>query len=647
MTSEFVYAAAYTDGLALAKEFPKDTPAVMITGDQRWSTPALRQAAIDGYTAAGAHVYFSNERVSTPAANVVPRLGAFSVEGRPVLFHRVLQISASHDPWLGDASKNGMKMNGRKDFHLRSMEGPQVAAMLEGMFSAEAGRAPDPAKRGRSTEIHLLPAYTEFVARRFVAAVEQYGLERADLEKLVFVTDGGQGVMDDVTPGVVDGINRALRERFNDPAFSLAFDSVHPASVRGPDGTVEHPADPVEAGHFADHLKTEMDRVRAAHPGKIVVFAVLDGDGDRSGLMGADGKVLSSTQQAFLYFNRLLADRPADRERLRLDIRMGQEILELVGQVTPANQSMIDPGWSKQRRVLLQANAPGGIEGSYHTFVRISDDANTEPMDDGLVFSLDQALYELKLAREGTSSTELLAGRSWYPEMSEFRPKFIEAIVDDRYAVMPNITQAIIASVKSEFAAEKANVVVVESREEKGAARIQIYDDAGNFLGWVLMRTSNTNPVLSMKGQGRDAATLARLKRILKNALENDQFTGRFNQAEIDKGLGTVVPGSQAGFAQVSLLTLLASGLGAVVLALTGAPGVLVGFALVPGLLAAGMEAVRWWATGRGTPGRKPIAATPEREILEAAGVRRALTTPKVSVSPEMDKRQLQGGYKQ
>ncbi|HMX94893.1 MAG TPA: hypothetical protein PKC50_06580, partial [Elusimicrobiota bacterium] len=153
--------------------------------------------------------------------------------------------------------------------------------------------------------------------------------------------------------------------------------------------------------------------------------------------------------------------------------------------------------------------------------------------------------------------------------------------------------------------------------------------------------------MLSMKGQGRDAATLARLKRILKNALENEQFTGRFNQAEIDKGLGTVVPGSQAGFAQVSLLTLLASGLGAVVLALTGAPGVLVGFALVPGLLAAGMEAVRWWATGRGTPGRKPIAATPEREILEAAGVRRALTTPKVSVSPEMDKRQLQGGYKQ
>jgi hypothetical protein len=45
MTPEFVYAAAYTDGLALAKEFPKDTPAVMITGDQRWSTPALRQAA--------------------------------------------------------------------------------------------------------------------------------------------------------------------------------------------------------------------------------------------------------------------------------------------------------------------------------------------------------------------------------------------------------------------------------------------------------------------------------------------------------------------------------------------------------------------------------------------------------------------------
>ena len=98
----------------------------------------------------------------------------------------------------------------------------------------------------------------------------------------------------------------------------------------------------------------------------------------------------------------------------------------------------------------------------------------------------------------------------WYADLpEELRPVVKEEFDGQKYDIMPQIAQALTVRVKAAFTG--ARITEIPSPGERGAVRLQIADGTGRYVGFILMRASNTSPRLSRTAQGKNQATLRQL----------------------------------------------------------------------------------------------------------------------------------------
>ncbi|MDP3704066.1 MAG: trehalose-6-phosphate synthase, partial [Candidatus Omnitrophota bacterium] len=545
MTPEFAYTAAVGLATMLRRGVQDDRrPRVLVLGDQRASTVRLRQAWSEGLKYQGVDVDASDERVSTPAANRVPRAGNRDTDS--VFYDAVVQITASHNPWTWRVGtkrttpENGFKISvlssyvkdflgeEEEDGYLRGIYGEMMAHIISQAGSAEGFGIYEEARWGQVWKVDdVLRRYIAHFTSHLNQLINALGLTKGEVaEQLVLVVDAGNGVMEHVAKEVLKAVG-----------IEAVF--VHRQATQGPEGHPAHPADPNQQGYYRTHLTKRVQAVAKGHPGKTVLGIALDGDGDRMGLTDEGGtQYLTPDQQASLFYTIALATDP--QAPVVLDIRSGQEVVELVhGDISAeelAEKPWHAPGWPIVRRAMRKHGAFIGVEASQHTFMRPFDDPNEDPIDDGLWAGVYAALTSMAWQRKGTSIHDLVADRRWYPTLTaeEFRPNLVKP--RDRIDLLHEINEGVTAGIEAALPNVKIVRIPSPSETESRAARLQLSDKTGRFIGWILIRASNTSAKLSITGQGVDEATRGILVGVLRDVLRG---IDAIDQSDVSKALGS------------------------------------------------------------------------------------------------------------
>ena len=289
---------------------------VCVGWDGRRSSPALRDALIDGLTASGRSVF-------TVGCGPTPMLN-FALHDCGA--DAGVMVTGSHNP----SDHNGFKMmfgpgcgGGRPVF------GDEIRGL--GRAAAEGIEpAPEP---GKTAAIDISEAYTG----RLVAE-----LEGADLSRLTAVWDCGNGAAGEIAArltGRLSGTHRLLYAEIDG-----SFPNHHP--------------DPTVAANLADL------QAAVARDGADVGIA-FDGDGDRIGIVDDRGAILWA-DQAMLYFAAdLLGARPG--ARIIADVKASRVLFDEVARLGGAPE-MYRTGHSLIKNRMQEIGAPMAGEMSGHLF---------------------------------------------------------------------------------------------------------------------------------------------------------------------------------------------------------------------------------------------------------------------------------------
>ena len=289
---------------------------VCVGWDGRHSSPALRDALIDGLTASGRRV-FTVGRGPTPMLNfALHDCGADSG----------VMVTGSHNP----ASHNGFKMTfgpgcgaGRPVYGAEIRELGRIAAA-----GIEASAAP-----GNVAAIDVADAY----AGRLVAE-----LDGADLSRLTVVWDCGNGATGEIAARLTGRLAGNHRLLF--------------AEIDG-DFPNHHP-DPTVPANLAD-LQTAV-----AQEGADVGIA-FDGDGDRIGIVDDSGAILWADQLMVYFAADLLRSRPG--APVIADVKASRVLFDEVARLGGRSE-MYRTGHSLIKNRMRETGAPMAGEMSGHLF---------------------------------------------------------------------------------------------------------------------------------------------------------------------------------------------------------------------------------------------------------------------------------------
>jgi len=280
---------------------------VVVGGDVRLSTPALKAALIDGLVAAGCRV-LDVGTVPTPALSfAAARLKAAGS----------VMVTASHNP-PGD---NGFKLT----FGGRPPDEPTLVAIEQEMAAGAFSRG-----HGSVRKVDALSAYQVFLARRFAPG-----------GRLHVVVDCGNGCAALTAPPVLARLGYQVETLFGEP-----------------DGRFPNrPPNPAVAPNLSAL------RRRVVEAGAALGLAY-DGDGDRVAFVDELGRVAESDRVAVLLAQRILARRPGD---VIYDIKCSSALPEGVRRAggTPV---MARSGYAFIKAALLERGAVFGAETSGHFF---------------------------------------------------------------------------------------------------------------------------------------------------------------------------------------------------------------------------------------------------------------------------------------
>ena len=290
--------------------------AVCVGWDGRHSSPALRDALIDGLTASG-------RRVLTVGRGPTPMLN-FALHDRGA--DAGVMVTGSHNP----ASHNGFKMTfgpgcggGRPVFGTEIRDLGRIAAA-----GIEAAAAP-----GNVAVIDVADSYADRLAAE---------LDGADLSRLTAVWDCGNGATGEIAARLTGRLAGNHRLLF--------------AEIDG-DFPNHHP-DPTVPANLADL------QAAVAQEGADVGIA-FDGDGDRIGIVDDSGAILWADQLMVYFAADLLRSRPgapmiADVKASRV---LFDEVLRLGGR-----PEMYRTGHSLIKSRMRETGAPMAGEMSGHLF---------------------------------------------------------------------------------------------------------------------------------------------------------------------------------------------------------------------------------------------------------------------------------------
>ena len=301
-------------------------PRVLLAGDFRLSTPALKAALARGLTAAGARVLDAGQ-VPTPVAYFAHRYWGTDA---------VLIVTASHNP----ANHNGLKlMLG----HL-----PPSEEDLQ-KLQAISKEPPPPGERGRLDQIQPLPPYVDWITERWRHL-------RAGRPARV-VLDAGNGAWADLAPKV----------------FTKLGNEVHPLFCEIDGGFPNRLPDCARPSNL-----TELSR-RTKEAGADLGIA-WDGDGDRVAFADSSGEVATADEISLLLARNQLSKRP--NEKVVCDIKLSDLVRRTVTEMGGI-PLMERSGHTFLKRRMIQEHCLLGCEVSGHYFFRELNGG-----DDGLFTAL-------------------------------------------------------------------------------------------------------------------------------------------------------------------------------------------------------------------------------------------------------------------
>ena len=341
-------------------------------------------------------------------------------------------VTGSHNP----PDYNGLKII----IDGETLSGPSIQSLREriesnNFISADAG----------SVEvINVVPDYIERIRSDVTLA-----------RPLKVVVDCGNGVAGGVIPQLLRGLGCEVIELFCDV-----------------DGTFPN--------HHPDPSKTEnlQDLIRAVAANQADIGLAFDGDGDRLGVVSADGRVIWPDRVLMLYAIDILERNPGDQ--IIYDVKCTRN-LDTIIREHGGDPLMWKTGHSFIKAKIKETGALLAGEMSGHIFIN----ERWYGFDDGLYAAA--RLLEV-LGKDDRSTTEVFAelpDSVNTPELNVMMeegepPVFINKLLENAHF-------------------EGASISTIDGLRAE-------YED-----GWGLVRASNTTPVLVLRFEADDEAALARI----------------------------------------------------------------------------------------------------------------------------------------
>lgn len=350
-----------------------------------------------------------------------------------------VMVTASHNP----PEYNGFKICSGVD----SVYGEQIQKIREMIDNEDFVQG-----SGNVESYEILPPYIEYI-------LDNITLERP----LRLAVDGGNGTGGLTAIPILKNLGCELHELYTDP-----------------DGTFpNHEADPTVAENMTDLIALVQEK-------KLDVGIGYDGDGDRIGVVDADGTLIYGDQLMILFSREILSRKPGATfiSEVKCSQTMYDDITKNGGQAImwKTGHSMI-----KQKMKEVKAELAGEMSG--HIF--FSD----------RYFGYDDAVYATCrlleiLASTGKSVGELLADVPKTFNTPEIR---VDCPDDIKFNVVEKVT---------DYFRSREEVIDIDG------ARVLFGD------GWGLVRASNTQPALVLRFEALSEERLGVIRETVESALE-------------------------------------------------------------------------------------------------------------------------------
>lgn len=309
LTPESVYLIGKASATYLRKKY--DIKTMVVGGDNRLTTPKLKEAYIKGITGTGIDVTDIGLSTSPMLYWAVCALG----------FDAGTNITASHNP----KEYNGVKIVAKNAHSICGDELQQILKIIEEKKFLETGNT------GKIKLQNIWPKYLEELTGKIHLR-----------KKLKIVVDCGNGAAGPFAPELLRKIGCEVVELYCEPDGNFPH----------------HEANPEELHNMLDLIA----KVKEEHANLGIGF---DGDGDRIGIVDEKGKHYSSDYLLLLLARDLLTRRPG--AKIVFDTKVSQTIIDDL-KLHGAEPVMSKTGHSFIEKKIKEISAPLAGEVSGHLF---------------------------------------------------------------------------------------------------------------------------------------------------------------------------------------------------------------------------------------------------------------------------------------
>ncbi|WP_371682959.1 phosphoglucomutase/phosphomannomutase PgmG [Kiloniella sp. EL199] len=327
-----------------------------------------------------------------------------------------------------------------------------------------------------------------------------FGEQIKEIDRIAKSGDFEQGEGDYIEHPIFDAyIARLLEEvQFNQSGLKVIWDAGNGAAGEAMSSlTAKLPGqhellfadiDGTFPNHHPDPTVPEnlADLQRAIYENKADLGIAFDGDGDRIGLVDAEGEILWGDQIMLFLAKGVLKDLPG--ATIIADVKASQVLFNEV-EKSGGKPVMWKTGHSHIKSKMIELNAPFAGEMSAHLFFA------------DRYYGYDDALYAAVRVLNIIENEEL--------SLAEFRKSLPKAVntPEMRFECADTRKFSVVEEVAARLAEEKADVVSVDG------VRVNTED------GWWLLRASNTQAVLVARCEASSEDGLKRLQKQLADQL--------------------------------------------------------------------------------------------------------------------------------
>ena len=476
---------------------------VAVTSDHRMLSPELVAGLTRGFVRVGINVLHNTPQPIYGNQPYLPT-GALSWTLIKNNLAGSVQVTGSHNP----PEFNGFKIS----IGLEALFGEALQKIIP-MISGGKFR-PDVAKeeQGKIQQKDLLADYLSMLRCAFPRFSHHHNI----------VVDVGNGIGRVITP-VLQHAGCDVLELYPEPDARFPNHLADPSSEEG-------------TGDLKKRIR-ELNKGQK-NPDARYIGIALDGDSDRSGLVDEEGEVIWPERMAAIFYANYLKAPEHRGHVLALDVRASNVVRDQVEQAggrglfIPAGYpshrrfaSLVAPDIGKTR-VGVSAEASGHFffpTGAMDERGQHVPHAESYLIDDGIYSALAflNILDQHTLGKK-TSVVSLMSSLPTYATSNELR---LFAPDEQKERVVASLRDALVAHYKSELAETRPMQTISGLKLQDGHAaiievdgiRLQFKDGA-----WLVVRMSNTSPMLVIKFEAKTKDRLAELMQVVRSLLEKE-----------------------------------------------------------------------------------------------------------------------------